>query len=401
MKSYSEISNSVNTTRRDKVINDFVTKSGLQRVQVTRMFESQAAYGKSIDEIEQTFNELLAPDISDPVIIHLQPSNDNGVKDMKTFNDKIVTIINEFQKSHPLDSVGLLNLAANALLVNNENFKSTFDKIEIANEIPEIVELKQTVTKSLNESENKSNEIMLFESLREILSKNVSKFGYSYHLENCYQAIWDYLDNEIRNITNEKSILSKSLTFNAEIVDQILNSTISPMYKNIDTLRLSTPDFQSLVFDLMTLIWNWSEHQDKRVFSMISKSVYKEYIVATTNLATALWSSRINSTLLNAPLPDSCCKDGGYHDHELGTGAVNQILQSITDLKDDKKLLFQKWNIEIKSIADCVDLIRTLSTDFDVKLRPYLREFCTKTWNLIGRAEHIIYELERIGQYHK
>lgn len=399
MKSFSEISNSANITRRDKVINDFVAESGMQRGIVTRMFESQIAFGMSVDEIEQSFKKLLTPDISDPVM-RLETSE---IKDMKTFNDKMITITREFQESHPLDGVGLLNIAANILLVENEDkFKPLFDKIEIACEIPEIMKLKEVTVQRLDEDgkqpENRLEEIRLFESLREILSKNVSKFGYTYHLENCYQAIWDYLDNEIKNITRENNILSKSQSFNGELIDQILGATVNPMYKNIDTLRLSTPDFQSLVFDLMTLVWNWSEHQDKRVFSMIRKAVYKEYITATTNLATALWSSRTKSTLLNPPSNTELIDNKHYHDHE--TGAINQILQSISDLRHDKELMFQKWNIEIKNIADCVDIIRALSVDFDVKLRPYLREFCTKTWNLIGRAEHLIYELQRIGQYH-
>lgn len=368
MRNYSDINS--NTTYRDKVINDFVSESGMQKNHVISLFESYKMSGLTNEEIKQSFDKMLSDNISN---VSLGIITD--LENPKEFSQRVLSLIKDFNSRNPLDSVGLANLVSNTILSKDKNFENVFNKIDVLQKLPEFDSIQENPSKE---------DIQLFESLRDILARNKSKFGFSYHLENCYNAIWNYLDKEINDLITKDNIYSRNETFNKEVIEHLLNDTLNPMYKNIDFLKQSTTDFETLCFDIVCLIYGWSRSQDERVFTMINKQVYKDFLKATKNVLTAIWSSSEKSYLLkNHP------------------NNAQDILEKVSiSLTGDIEAFSKLQRMEIKNIIFGVELIRVISEFFNPSIRPYLRDYATKTWNLVGRAEHLIYELQRIGYYH-
>lgn len=394
MKSYSEIQNP-NSTSRDEIINDFVSQSGMQRSFVVRMFESQQAIGKDAKMIKETFDGLLQTGgISESINL-----TEGTIKTIEEFNNKALEKINEFIKKNPNDGVGLLNLVANIITVRKPDFAKTTKTIDIFSEIPEIIKYRED--KNLNESYKQDNgiksEIALFESLKNVLQYNSSKFNFSYHVETIYQQIWNYLSREINDLTNAENLQSKSSQFLQHLLDSVLNDCFNPMHRSVDVVKHLTPDLQTLVFDLNAFIWNWAEKQDKRTFTMIRKSTYRDFVNATSNLASALWQSRKTSVFLEPEDTMGNVCGSSYNDSESGN--INSILTDLCKVKSEYQSRLKNWNIEFHNLYFCIDLIKGCSVEFNIQTRPYVRDYVTKVWNLLHSCEHIINELNTISKF--
>lgn len=410
MKNYSETNGSANSTQRDEVIKNFSRQSGIEETHVAKMYDIQQSFGKDTKQINESLQQLLKPEVSDP----FKNFSDENIKieNNNTFVSKSIDTINKFVASNPLDSVGLLNIVANVMVTIDPKFNETYKKLEVVTDLEEITGCRETLVQALNESvgEQLTEKVRLFESLKDVLHKNVSKFGVSYHIENVYQEIWNYLNNEIDQLVAAKSIVSKSQDFKAELINQMLNDTINPMYREAQFIKANVPDIQGLVFDMMVFVWKWSQIQDKRVFSMISQNLWKDYVKSTTNLYSAISSSRETSELL-IPIYQCNREDNmGDKDTYVGysqvgkwqnedDGKINDVVGDLSNVKATYSARFSNYNLQIQTVVDAIYIIKSVSTEFNLGLRPYLKDYVTKSLNLIGRAERVIYELQKVNKF--
>lgn len=413
MKNYSETKGSANITRRDEVIRNFSLQSGIEQSHVSRMYDiRQSQFGNDAHMINESLQQLLKPEVSDP----FKNFKDEEIKveNNNTFVSKSIETINEFSKTHPFDSVGLLNIVANVIKTIDPKFDDTFKKLEVCTDLQEITGCREKLEKALNESvgDKLIEKVRLFESLKDVLGKNVKKFGVSYHIENVYQEMWNYLNNEIDQLTVQKSIVSKTQDFKQQLLNQLLDGTINPMYREAQFLKQNVPDIQGLVFDMMVFVWKWSSVQDKRVFSMISQNIWKDYVKSVTNLYSAISSSRETSELLVRTCDVESCElkselqpdqfqgwNRKGNDQFVDETTFNDIIRELERVKAIYSQRFTNYNLQIQNVVDAVYIIKSVTNEFNLGLRPYLKEYVTKTLNLIGRSEKIIYELQKINKY--
>lgn len=410
MRNFSETKGSINITQRDEVITNFSRESGIEKNHVVKMYDIQQSFGKNTKQINESLQQLLKPEVSDP----FKNFNDDEItiENNNTFVSKSIDTVNDFITKNPLDSVGLLNIMANIIKTIDPKFESTYEKLEIVTDLEEITGCREKLTKTLNESvgEQLTEKVRLFESLKDVLNKNVRKFGVSYHIENVYNEMWNYLNFEIEQLIASKSIVSKNQYFKTELINQLLDGTINPMYRESQFLKANVPDIQGLVFDMMVFVWKWSQIQDRRVFTMISQNLWKDYVKATTNLYSAISSSRETSELLVSTHIIESGKSSMEKDTYTGyslvgkwanedDGKINDVVEDLSNVKANYTPRFTNYNLQIQNIIDALYIIKSVSTEFNLGLRPYLKDYVTKSLNLIGRAERVIYELQKINKY--
>lgn len=378
MRSYTDTINS-NATRRDEIINDFVTASGMERNAVIRMFESYQAFGNNLEQIKDKFDNMISPVTSNPLAIF---NDDSTVFDDNSFNTKVGNAVTEFARENPYDVVGLLNIIANALRVKNPEFSPVFDKLEICTDFPEISSYAKLEHSSLNENENIGGTVELYSTLKDVLAKNNKRFGVSYHIENVYTEIWNYLNDEIERLTTQKNINSVSEDFKRSLVDSLVRNSVNPMYKQADYIKRACPDIQGLVFDMMMFFDCWVKAQDMRVFTMIDSKIYRGYIQARDNLFMSISSSAKNSVVVVSDSDE-------FRDWEENTFEPNPYIAQA----------FRQNTVEMLNVADSLVVIKAVQNEFNLNIRPLIDAFFTKASNLLGRAEHIIYELRKISMY--
>lgn len=378
MRSYTDTINS-NATRRDEIINDFVTASGMERNAVIRMFESYQAFGNNLEQIKDKFDNMISPVTSNPLAIF---NDDSTVFDDNSFNTKVCNAVTEFARENPYDVVGLLNIIANALRVKNPEFSPVFDKLEICTDFPEISSYAKLEHSSLNENENIGGTVELYSTLKDVLAKNNKRFGVSYHIENVYTEIWNYLNDEIERLTTQKNINSVSEDFKRSLVDSLVRNSVNPMYKQADYIKRACPDIQGLVFDMMMFFDCWVKAQDMRVFTMIDSKIYRGYIQARDNLFMSISSSAKNSVVVVSDSDE-------FRDWEENTFEPNPYIAQA----------FRQNTVEMLNVADSLVVIKAVQNEFNLNIRPLIDAFFTKASNLLGRAEHIIYELRKISMY--
>lgn len=383
MKSYTE-SNNNNATSRDKIINDFVTASGMEKNAVVRMFESYQAYGNDMQQIKDKFDSMVSPLTSNPLEVFNDKSN---IYDDNTFNTKVSTSIKEFVNSNPYDVVGLLNIMANALRVKNPNFAPIFKKLEICTDIPQILEYSKLDNYSLNENENVGGTVELYITLKDVLAKNNKRFGVSYHIQNVYNEIWDYLNKEIERLTTFKNIQTSSNDFKNELIDALLRNTINPMYRECEYIKRSCPDIQGLLFDMVAFFNSWVELQDKRVFTMINTKYLNEYYSARDNLIMSIPSSFETSKIID------------YKNDKNNIWSNSEIDSRLKNIKLNIQNAFISNTVNLLNLGDVLIIIKNIQNEFNMNIRNLINNFVTKAANLLGRAEHIIYELNKISMY--
>lgn len=442
MKTFSSLSDSVkSTTSKDQLINLVRTQSGLPKAQIQKMYESFEASGKDWKEINESFKDWLNPktivgfkDFFKTFIKKASMLNKQFLTDDEKLllTDELISSIWETIDNKKVDAINLLNIVSNILILKDP---ISFGKIVEETGFVEIVSEVNSSVAYVNSYENKSleeiyaeypqyaeyqelyesiqplrkiiqknsisnttsgdmlnlqqkldtTETRLFEGLRDLLAKNNKRWGISYHIENVYQKIMEYLNHEIEGIQNEANIVSVSNNFQEQFFNEIFMGTLNLMYRDVNTLKQLIPDIQTLVFDMMSLVHYYVKKHENEM-SYINVDTYNQYLMSVKNLYSLISSSRKRSYVLyNNPDTVQCtnCNDGIF-------GELNIDLQ---------KLGGYTFDLQMKNVVDMVYTIKSCSTEFNLKIRPVLRNYVTKTFELLGKAEHIILENQKINKY--
>lgn len=438
MKTFSSLSDSVkSTTSRDQLINLVHTQSGLPKAQIQKMYESFEASGKDWVQINESFKDWLNPkaivgfkDFFKTFIKKASMLNKQFLTDDEKLllTDELISSIWDTIDNQKVDAINLLNIVSNILILkdpitfgkvveeaefieiisgtNKNNSYENKSLEEIYNEYPQYTEyqelyesiqpLRKIIQKNSNSNTTSgdmldlqqkldTNETRLFEGLRDLLAKNNKRWGISYHIENSYQKIMEYLNHEIEGIQNDANIVSVSNSFQEQFFNDIFMGTLNLMYRDVNTLKQLIPDIQTLVFDMMTLVHYYVKKHENEM-SYINVDTYNQYLMSVKNLYSLISSSRKSSYVLyNNPNTDRCtnCNDGIFGELSI----------------DVQKLGGYTFELQMKNVVDMVYTIKSCSTEFNLKIRPVLRTYVTKTFELLGKAEHIILEKQKINKY--
>lgn len=401
MKNFSEIS-VFNSTSKDRIITNAVQKTGLPKQQITNLFENFQAAGLNFTQINENFeslvktNNITVESFFEPFINAIKNSSDNlSMYDKKNLIDEMIVAINNCVTNNQVDTVNLLKIIANILLLKNEKFDEKLpadckcyggsDICNTFNSIP------GTPTTSMNESEKLQSDVALYESLRDILARDNQRWGLSYAIGGrTYEVIMDYIENEINELMNDQNIESKTQDYHDQILLDICQNRLNPMFQYRNTIVDLIPDVQTFVFDLMCLIHNYVDCKRNQM-SFVSRKKYSEYQDAVKNLFACISSSKAKSRVC---INETKCKNDEEHPFYEGPKSIFDEIRI-----DYRKIDLDHYPIAYLSCVDMINIIQNLSTEFNFKIRPYIRNFCTKVRELVGTAERIILEQSKTNKY--
>lgn len=401
MNNFSEIKN-ITSTRKDHLINEMVNSTGLQKERVEKLYEEFSfANNGDLKKINESFSDFINPEKNNFDYLKFKTNiisfvnrliNSKSNNEKYKINDDLTNfIINEIGIC--IDSATILELVSYVLLQSNKNFEKIanitgFGKNTDLFENQKISSDFAKINKELIPTKNKK----LFESLREILSKNEKHWGITYHLDNAYIAIVEYLDNEIQELTNQENIYSVEDNFHLQLLTELITlKQINQMYRHIDVLRTLIPDMQTFIFDGMLLLHSYIQRNEYSM-KFINKNTYLDYIEATKILFAAISTSKNSSKirLINTDFqetPNSNQPMSG-NDQIFGNFQI-----------DSTKLDILNYPISLNACVDIVHIIKSSEVEFNLHLRKVINNYVTKTLNLLASTEKIILEQRKTNKF--
>lgn len=418
MKNFSEISNTI-VTSRDKLIEDFSVNSGLSIQTVTKLYEDAKMHG--VEDIEKQFKQLLEVNINtfeskiQEFISSIEASSEinSQVHQQVDKNDLILGFLNQCSKDTDeynfykvilyvlflKDQVNFNKLATciETTTTLNEGFDiekkvSLFESVGINSEF--VKEGRVPIIVGVNDGCEVKDDIRFYSGLKELLSRNNKRWGASYHIDNAYEAIWNYLNQEIEYLTNKDNITTVDQNFEEVILKELLTGELNVMYRDINVLRPLIVDIQTLVFDMMCLVMGYVK-QNQQFCRYLNRKQFEDFITAFNALYAQIESSKQTSMLVIDYRDQEIKTVDGKKEHPTydGPGYV-EIYNNVT-------IDYHKYDVNtlpIKTVAavDAMYIMKSASVDFNLKIRKYINHFLTKAFDIVGRLEHIIYEAVKI-----
>lgn len=222
----------------------------------------------------------------------------------------------------------------------------------------------------LNDGCEVQEDIQFYTDLKTILARNNKRWGHNYHLDNVYAAICNYLDYEIDYLVNKDNITTVNSNYEDTLIRQLITGELNVMYRDINILRPLIADIQTLNFDLLCLIMCFVK-QNAHLNKYISRKTFDEFLAAFKALYGKLSSSRKTSLVL-APDSGLGILDGVYID----TNKYDLYLQPL----------------KVQSVVDMLYIMKSCSVDFNLTIRPYMRNFITKAFEVVAKLDHVIAE---------
>ncbi len=416
MKNFSDINN-VELTGKDHLITKMVNSTGLDKEKVTELYENfSMSNNGDLKKINESFSNFLNPtsttfdftkfketiiELSNKIV---EPSNDVETRER---------ITNEFFKAVEsacgivIDTPTLIEIICFVLLLNDRNktFEKIAEKIGFGIEQKQLFENEKISFQKINvdKANTKESNIInakenkrLFESLREILAKNNKSFGYTYHLDNAYNAIVSYLNTEIEELANFDNIYTVEENFEMELINQILmQNQLNPMYRSADVLKKLIPDIQTLVFDCMLLIHSHLS-QKEYTLQFVNHNSYTDYLAATKTLFAGISSSLLTSKIalredLSTMSPD---ERNMYNENQSDYGQIFGKFKI-----DSKKADIWTYPVRINSAVDMLHIMKSCEGEFSLHLRKVINNYFTKTMNLLASTEKIIIEQRKSNKF--
>jgi len=415
MINFSEIKN--NSTGKDRLISEMINSSGLSKERVEKLFESfSISNNGDLKKINESFTDFLNPTSNTfnltnfkETIVKLskkivEPTND--IEARARITDEIFKAI-EINCGIAVDTPTLIEIICYILLLNDRdnNFKKIADTIGFGKNTQDLFENEKIDFKKINVSKTNTKEsnninakenIKLFESLREILAKNNKSWGYSYHLDNAYDAIVSYLDKEIIELTNIDNVYTIEDNFEMDLINQIITQNqLNPMYRSIDVLKKLIPDIQTLVFDCMLLIHNHIS-SNQYALQFVNSNSFNDYLAATKTLFSAISSSSLASKIAISKEKLNENKEN-YQLPMVENTEYSQIFNNF--IIDTTKVDIFTYPIRINSAVDMLHIIKGAETEFNLRLRKVINNYFTKTMNLLASTEKILIEQRKSNKF--
>jgi hypothetical protein len=385
---------------KDHLIKQMVLKTGLSKQKITNLYESfELNSDGSLKSINESFIDYLTPKkfdfegfkktiknfskkIADPII-------DDKSRE-KLSNELIKTI--EKYTGIDVDIPTLLEIVCFVLMLkdkhkfadikNQTEFGSSMIRLFESHEIESFEKLNMSANNSIDDNKQIAREnVRLYESLRDILSKNNKRFGFNYHLDNTYNAILDYLKNEIEEIKANDAIFTMNTQYHIDIIKDFVSSRENnPMYRSYDVLKTLVPDMQTFVFDLAILINSYIV-ANKQAMKFVAKKTVLDY----EDILRALISEMPSSIKASRIVRTDVITDGdakGYRD---------DILKNLS--LDSREIDFSHYTVDMNIALNMLHSIKACTPDFNLKMRQLLNKYVTKALELLVKSEKIVIEL--------
>lgn len=393
-------------TNRDKLLESFSVESGLPIEACNKLYESLGESG-----FKENIGNFLSVNLSN--FANSLKSLMSVFKDAapESINNLILNVLSESAEKD--DSVSFFKVILYLLLMKDKtNFTKIADDMNIDEKIAGFIKTKSInlfesvglpsdvfelninnvpVITGFNQGTSVDADIEFYSSLKHLLSRNNKRWGNNYHLERTYDAIQKYLDEEIKYIQNKDAMYTVDSNFENDLIRQLLVGTLPVMYRDINVLRPLISDIQTLTFDMICLFMGFVK-TNNQYMKYINRNTTNRMINSFSVVYGKLLSSKAKShVLLNIEMVDT---------DKTQLKVNNQTLTEIfsnTYLKDDISKTI--GSLDLTGAVDILYIIKSCSQDFEIRLRPYLREFVTAGFEYLAKYERIYCELIKTNKY--
>ena len=393
-------------TNRDKLLESFSVESGLPIEACNKLYESLGESG-----FKENISNFLSVNLGN--FANSLKSLMSVFKDAapESINNLILNVLSESAEKD--DSVSFFKVILYLLLMKDKtNFTKIADDMNIDEKIAGFIKTKSInlfesvglpsdvfelninnvpVITGFNQGTSVDADVEFYSSLKHLLSRNNKRWGNNYHLERTYDAIQKYLDEEIKYIQNKDAMYTVDSNFENDLIRQLLVGTLPVMYRDINVLRPLISDIQTLTFDMICLFMGFVK-TNNQYMKYINRNTTNRMINSFSVVYGKLLSSKAKShVLLNIEMVDT---------DKTQLKVNNQTLTEIfsnTYLKDDISKTI--GSLDLTGAVDILYIIKSCSQDFEIRLRPYLREFVTAGFEYLAKYERIYCELIKTNKY--
>lgn len=348
---------------KEKAISFGCEKLGFSRDIVGKMFES----AKSI-EGEKFSTDLFISKIEDVTKPKEVITSDEFITSISTlfgevaktnsttnYTEKFLNILNDFDNEKKIDSIGLINIAKDVIGVKD---------LRNPNDIMKNMSLLY------------ENPTQLFEGLKTILHKNNERWGSTYHLTNVYQTIMSELTKEVEEIQLAQKFHSVNNNYHLIVLNDMMSGNCSPLHKHSSSVTQLLPNMQALVFDMVLLVGRYV-NDNERALQYISRQTVQDFIESGDRIVSSIISSTKDSNLLNT-------KGNQFSMSSETNGSVFVYL--VCSIMESN-LKYSVHNMPLKGIVDMLNFIMSCSTDMNLSVRPSIRNFVQKGFELTSKVE--------------
>lgn len=410
MKKLSSVNDSIFfTTSKEQILNRVCSDTGLDRLAINQLYENLKVNSGMTDElIIKHFENLAKPkgiitadDFHSSLISVL---NTGSVDEDKKgdFTEKFLQLLNDNSdntKQNYIDSVNLISIVKDILTIKNPEAKKVLSSIQSTSNL--IDADFSNLNESLNmlvPTDNVGNTVKLYEGLKIILSKNSKRWGHAYHLDNAYNRILEYINQEIDKIQLNNSIVSYDDKYHMIIINDFMTNNVNPIYKDFGSVKTMIGDSQTLVFDMILLINNFMVNKEYDL-QFVSKTTYENYRKSAQAVLAMINSSCLNSKILADDFKLRLRKDRNsqsniienekFNSNELESwpNQYQDVLQYYSNNVDSRKLETSNYNIGLKSVVDMLNFIKSASFEFNLSIRPVLRMYINQAYELTSKVE--------------
>lgn len=393
-------------TNKDKLLESFSVESGLPIEACNKLYESLGESG-----FKENIGKFLSVNLGN--FANSLKSLMSIFKDAapESINNLILNVLSESAEKD--DSVSFFKVILYLLLMKDKtNFTKIADDMNIDEKIAGFIKTKSInlfesvglpsdvfelninnvpVITGFNQGTSVDADVEFYSSLKHLLSRNNKRWGNNYHLERTYDAIQKYLDEEIKYIQNKDAMYTVDSNFENDLIRQLLVGTLPVMYRDINVLRPLISDIQTLTFDMICLFMGFVKTNNQYI-KYINRNTTNRMINSFSVVYGKLLSSKAKShVLLNIEMVDT---------DKTQLKVNNQTLTEIfsnTYLKDDISKTI--GSLDLTGAVDILYIIKSCSQDFEIRLRPYLREFVTAGFEYLAKYERIYCELIKTNKY--
>lgn len=394
--SHQSISDNSNLlkTNKDTVISKTVSFTGLPENHIKLLYESDnlndfnnfIGFSGNMGKNEIVNNFSISNEIEK--ILNSDTLQNVKIKELNRLTTYAKNYVN-------IDSVELLTGISNLLIYNDSKSKEFLTGVNKLHEFS-LQNLNESVNfNQLNFDENVDDTVELFENLKDLLTRQNKRWGNAYRLTNTYKGMLSYLDTELQRMMLINDVVTTDTKIHMSIIRNFMNDENNPLYKDINSVKGLCGDIQTLDFDLMLLIHHFIVSNSESL-EFISRSSFNEYKKAANMFISNISSSVLKSKILNDKIKVELSsiftdKDKGLYDEN------SPLIYTLTN-----NIEFSKFsdinigsNISVKAAHDMCLLFNSSSIVFNLRLRPMMKVYVTKTLELIKRVDEAKYKLNR------
>ena len=392
-QSYSDNSDLIKTSK-DTALFEAVSFTGLPEKHLKLLFESNEIqdFKDYIGFSGNMENNVIPKTFSISNEIH-SILNADTLKDVKI---KELIRLTQYAKNYvDLDSVDLLTGISNLLIMNDSKSKEFILGINKLHEF-DIQNLNESEKfNQINFDDNIDDTKELFESLKDLLARQNRRWGNAYRLTNTYNGIKYYLESELQRLMLMNDIVTTDSNIHMNIIRNFVNDENNPIFKDFSSIKTLCSDVQTLDFDLILLLHHFVICHTEEL-NFIARGTVNDYQKAVGALITNISSSMYKSKILTDEIKNNL--DNIFTDKEKSVYNNNSpLIYTLTNNIDFSKLneINIQSNISIKAAHDMCWLLNSTSIEFNLRLRPMIKNYVTKTLELVKRVDEASFKLNK------